>query len=462
MFDQLSERLRATFQRLRGRGRLSERDVDEALREVRLALLEADVHFRVVRDFIQRVRERAVGEEVLASLTPGQQVIRIVHEELTRTMGSGEARLAVSPRPPSVYLLAGLQGSGKTTTVAKLGYWLRRQGRRPLLVAADLARPAAVEQLQVLGAQAGVEVFSRPGATDAVEVARQALEQAVRAGHDAVLVDTAGRLEIDEALMVELERMKQALHPTEVLLVLDAMTGQAAVHVAETFHRRLGVDGLILTKLDGDSRGGAALSVREVTGRPIHFAGTGERLEGLEPFHPERMAGRILGMGDVLTLIERAQQAFDAEQARAMEKKLRDASFTLEDFVQQLRQVRRMGPLDQLLALLPGMGALKGLRGVQVDERELARLEAMVLSMTPEERRRPEIIDGSRRRRIARGSGTQVQDVNRLLRDFEQVRKLMKNMAAGLPAGRSGRGAVLPGAPGGAQRRRRKGPRLPF
>ncbi|MDI3298227.1 MAG: signal recognition particle protein [Bacillota bacterium] len=462
MFEQLSERLKTAFQRLRGRGRLSERDVDEALREVRLALLEADVHFRVVRDFVQRVRERAVGEEVLGSLTPGQQVIRIVHEELTRMMGSGEARLAVAPRPPTVLMLVGLQGSGKTTTVAKLGLWLRRQGRQPLLVAADLARPAAVEQLETLGSQAGIEVFSRRGAGDPVEVARQALEYARRSARDVMLVDTAGRLEIDEPLMAELERMKAAIHPTEILLVVDAMTGQAAVHVAETFHRRLGVDGLVLTKLDGDSRGGAALSVREVTGQPIKFVGTGERLEGLEPFHPDRMAGRILGMGDVLSLIERAQQAFDAEQARAMERKLREASFTLEDFVEQLRQVRRMGPLDQLLALLPGMDALKGLRGAQVDERELAHVEAMVLSMTPEERRRPEIIDGSRRRRIARGSGMQVQDVNRLLRDFEQVRRLMKGMAGGALPGRPGRPGALPGAAAGSRKRRRKGPRLPF
>ncbi|MDI3316462.1 MAG: signal recognition particle protein [Bacillota bacterium] len=462
MFEQLSERLKATFQRLRGRGRLTEKDVDEALREVRLALLEADVHFRVVRDFVARVRERAIGEEVLGSLTPGQQVVKIVHEELTRMMGAGEARLAVAPRPPTVVMLVGLQGSGKTTTVAKLGLWLRRQGRQPLLVAADLARPAAVEQLQTLGRQAELPVYSRPGARDPVEVARGAVEEARRSGREVVLVDTAGRLEIDEPLMAELERMKDAIHPTEILLVVDAMTGQAAVHVAETFHRRLGVDGLVLTKLDGDSRGGAALSVREVTGRPIKFVGTGERLDGLEAFHPDRMASRILGMGDVLTLIERAQEAFDAEQARRMEEKLREASFTLEDFVEQLRQVRRMGPLDQLLGMLPGMGPLKGLRGAQVDERELAHVEAMVLSMTPEERRRPEIIDGSRRRRIARGSGTQVQDVNRLLRDFDQVRRWMKGVMAGAVPGRAGRPGPQPAAAPGQRKRRRKGPRLPF
>ncbi|HEY8552040.1 MAG TPA: signal recognition particle protein [Thermaerobacter sp.] len=437
-FEGLAEKLQAVFRRLRGKGKLSEADVEAALREVRLALLEADVHYKVVKDFIGRVRERAVGQEVLESLTPAQQVIKIVHDELTRLMGGQHARLDLGGEPPVPVMLVGLQGSGKTTTAAKLARLLVRQGRQPLLVAADVYRPAAVEQLVTLGQQIQVPVYAPGTDRDPVEIAREGVADGRRRGRDVVILDTAGRLHVDDALMAELERIRQAVAPRETLLVVDAMTGQDAVNVAATFHQRLGIDGVILTKLDGDARGGAALSVRAVTGRPIKFVGLGERVDQLEPFHPERMASRILGMGDVLSLIEKAQAAFDAQQARRLERKLREQTFDLEDFLEQLRQVRKMGPLDQLLAMIPGLSGR--LQGVTVDEGELRRIEAIIQSMTPEERRHPEIINASRRRRIARGSGTRVQDVNRLLKQFAETQRLMKQMAGATRRGRRGLG----------------------
>ena len=429
MFENLSSKLQETFKRLRGKGKLTEADVSEALREVRLALLEADVNFRVVKDFVARVKEKAVGIEVLEALSPGQQVIKIVSDEITALLGGTNARLSIAPKPPTVVLMVGLQGAGKTTASGKLSAWLKKQGKRPLLVAADVYRPAAIKQLQVLGQQLDVPVFSLGSDADPVDIARAGVESAVKQGRDVVLVDTAGRLQVDDALMQELENIKAAVHPHEILLVVDAMTGQEAVSVAETFNQRLGIDGVVITKLDSDTRGGAALSVRAVTGRPIKFVGTGEKLDALEPFHPDRMASRILGMGDVLSLIEKAQAQFDEKQAMEMSQKMRKAEFTLDDFLQQLRQVRQMGPLDQLLGMLPGMGQLKQLKNVKVDEKELVHVEAIIQSMTAQERRSPDIINGSRRKRIARGSGTTVQEVNRLLRQFEESKKMMKQFA---------------------------------
>ncbi|REJ38098.1 MAG: signal recognition particle protein [Bacillota bacterium] len=437
MLERLSQRLQDAFRRLRGRGKLTEADVDEALRGLRMALLEADVNFRVVKTFIERVRERAVGQEVLRSLTPAQQVIKIVYEELARLMGGQAAHLATAPEPPTVILLCGLQGSGKTTTAAKLAAWLRRNGRRPLLVAADTQRPAAIDQLQVLGRQLDVPVFSRGTEPPPPEIARDGIREARRLGRDVVVVDTAGRLHIDDALMEELRQVHDAVSPQEVLLVVDAMTGQDAVNVAERFSAALPLTGIILTKLDGDARGGAALSLREVTGRPIKFVGVGERPEDLEPFHPERMASRILGMGDVLTLIEKAQQAAGEGQAQRLAQRLAEDRFDLEDFLEQLRQMRRMGPLDQILGMIPGLGGRR-LQGLQVDEKALKRVEAIIQSMTPEERRNPDIINGSRRRRIARGSGTTVQDVNRLLKQFAETRKMIRRLVG--PGGRGRRG----------------------
>jgi signal recognition particle subunit SRP54 len=432
MFESLSEKLQEVFRRLSGRGRLTEADVDAALREVRVALLDADVNYRVVRDFIGRVRERAVGAEVLRHLSPAQQVIKVVYEELINLLGPAAPRLEPPPQPPGIVMLVGLQGSGKTTTAAKLALHLRRQGQRPYLVAADPYRPAAGAQLEILGRQLDIPVYNEPSGRDAVAIAENGLRRARVAGATWVILDTAGRLHIDDALMAELEAMKARLRPHEVLLVADAMTGQDAVRTAEEFHRRVGLTGVILTKLDGDARGGAALSIRAVTGVPIRFIGVGEKADALEPFYPDRLASRILGMGDVLTLIEKAQEAFDREQARALEKKLRTATFTLEDFLNQLQQVKKMGPLQQLLEMIPGFSqAAKHLPAEALDERQLKRVEAIILSMTPEERRRPEIIDGSRKRRIARGSGTSIQEVNQLLNQFFQTRRLMKELMAG-------------------------------
>ncbi len=428
MFETLQSRFQQIITRLTGRGVLSEADVDAALREVRMALLEADVNFRVAKEFVARVREAATGQQITKSLSSGQQVVKLVHQELTRLLGGSPRELRFAPSPPTVLLLVGLHGSGKTTAAGKLAYRLRRRGRQPLLVATDLRRPAAVSQLQVIGTQAEVPVFALQGATDPIAVATAAVEHARRQGHDVVIVDSAGRQHIDDDLMAELRRMREAITPQEVLLVLDAMVGQDAVAMAQRFHQTLGIDGIIVAKLDGDARGGAVLSVAEVTGCPVVFAGVGEKLDALEPFYPDRMASRILGMGDVLTLIEKAQESIDAQAAAEMERKLRRAEFTLDDFRTQLRQVRTMGPLDRLLEMVPGIGAhVKGFAG-RADEKALARVEAMINSMTPEERRSPQIIDGSRRRRIARGSGTTIQDVNRLLRQFEEAKRLLKQM----------------------------------
>jgi signal recognition particle subunit SRP54 len=445
VFSGLSEKLEQVFRRLRGKGRLTEADVDEALKEVRRALLGADVNFQVVKEFVGRVRERAVGQDVLKSLTPAQQVVKIVREELAALMGGVQSKINISSRPPTVIMLVGLHGAGKTTTAAKLASYLRRQGRRPLLVAADVYRPAAVKQLQVLGAQLDIPVFSAGEKMNPVDIARAAVEHAGSAGRDVVILDTAGRLHVDDDLMGELEEIKASVRPHEILLVVDAMTGQVAVEVAQSFHRRLGLDGVILTKLDGDTRGGAALSVKAVTGCPVKFAGTGEKLDALEPFHPDRMADRILGMGDVVTLIEKAQAEFDQEKAARLNERIRSAEFTLEDFLEQLQEVKKLGPLQQILSMLPGLGTPKKLKELgDIDDRELVRVEAVIRSMTPWERRHPERIDGSRRRRIARGSGTTVQDVNRVLKQFEQTKKMVRQLV-GMEKGAKKGGRFLPG-----------------
>jgi len=430
-FEGLANRLQNTMAKIRGKGKVSEADVKEMMREVRLALLEADVNYKVVKDFIKKVSERAVGQEVMKSLTPGQQVIKVVKEELTELMGGEQSKIAVSKRPPTVILMAGLQGAGKTTTTGKLANYLRKKhNRNPLLVAADIYRPAAIKQLETLGKQLGMPVFSLGDKVSPVEIAKQALEYAKNEHHDYVLIDTAGRLHIDENLMDELKQVKEAANPDEIFLVVDAMTGQDAVNVAKSFNDELGITGVILTKLDGDTRGGAALSIRAATGAPIKFAGMGEKLDALEPFHPERMASRILGMGDVLTLIEKAQENVDQEKAKQLEEKMRTMSFTFDDFLEQLEQVRNMGPLDELISMLPGAGKMKGLKNIQVDEKQLSHVEAIIRSMTKEEKEKPEIINASRRKRIAKGSGTSVQEVNRLLKQFEEMKKMMKQMTS--------------------------------
>jgi signal recognition particle subunit SRP54 len=430
MFDTLSDKLQGALGDLRGRGVLTEEDLSRAMREIRLALLEADVNFKVVKEFVARVRERAGGAAVTKSLTPGQEVVRIVHEELTELMGSGGSKLAFSGRPPTVILLAGLQGAGKTTAAAKLALLLRKQeDKSPALVAADLQRPAAVDQLEQLGKQIQVPVYLDRSTKDAVAVARHGIEQAQAQGRDVVIVDTAGRLQIDEPLMQELAAVRKAVKPHNVLLVLDAMTGQEAVAVAEAFQERIDFDGVVLTKLDGDARGGAALSVKAVTGKPVKLASTGEKLDQLEYFHPDRMASRILGMGDVLTLIEKAEEAAEADEQEEMERRLRAGQFTFEDFLQSYRMMRRMGPLKSIVGMIPGLG--KQLQGADVDDRELSKVEAIVLSMTVDERRRPEIINGSRRARIAKGSGTTVQQVNQLLNARKQMAKMVKQMGQG-------------------------------
>ncbi len=432
MFDTLSDKLQHALGDLRGRGRLDEESVSKAMREIRLALLEADVNLQVIKDFVARVKERAVGEEVTKSLTPGQQVVKIVHEELTATMGGADSRLAFAQRGPTVILLAGLQGSGKTTAAAKLALMLRKDGRSPALVAADLQRPAAIDQLEQLGRQIQIPVYAEER-KDPVAAARRGIEWAKEQGADTVIVDTAGRHQVDQALMDELERIGKETRPLNVLLVLDAMTGQEAVNVARAFQERVAFDGILLTKLDGDARGGAALSVRAVTGKPVKLASTGEKLDQLEWFHPDRMASRILGMGDVLTLIERAEQAVEADEQAELEERLRAGEFTFDDFLASYKMLRRMGPLKGVLSMIPGLG--NQLKGLEVDERELGRVEAMILSMTPRERSFPHTIDGSRRRRIARGSGTTVQEVSRLLNARREMQKLMKQMEQGkMPA----------------------------
>ncbi|CEP68341.1 Signal recognition particle, SRP54 subunit [Moorella glycerini] len=425
VFASLADKLQETFKKLRGKGKLTEADVSAAMREIRLALLEADVNFKVVKDFINRVKERAVGQEVMQSLTPGQQVVKIVHEELTALMGGSESKINWASQPPTVIMLVGLQGAGKTTTAAKLARLVQNQGRRPLLVAADVYRPAAIKQLQVLGEQLKVPVFSMGEGSSPVDIARAAVEHARKVGSNPVILDTAGRLHINEAMMAELAAIKEAVKPQEILLVVDAMTGQDAVQVASTFHQQLGLTGVILTKLDGDTRGGAALSVRAVTGCPIKFIGMGEKTEALETFHPDRLASRILGMGDVLSLIEKAQANLDVERAKELQRKIRQQEFTLEDFLEQMKQMKKMGPLDEILSMLPGAGKMKQLKDLQIDPKEMIHTEAIIQSMTPEERRNPAIINGSRKKRIAAGSGTRVQDVNRLLRQFEEAKKLM-------------------------------------
>jgi signal recognition particle subunit SRP54 len=430
MFDTLSDKLQGALGDLRSRGVLTEEDLSRAMREIRLALLEADVNFKVVKEFVARVKERAAGAAVTKSLSPGQEVVKIVHEELTELMGSGSSRLAFAGRPPTVVLLAGLQGSGKTTAAAKLALLLRKhEGKAPSLVAADLQRPAAIDQLEQLGKQIQIPVYLDRGTKDAVAVARHGIEQAQAQGRDVVIVDTAGRLQIDEPLMKELAAIRKEVKPHNVLLVLDSMTGQEAVAVAESFADRVDFDGVVLTKLDGDARGGAALSVKAVTGKPVKLASTGEKLDQLEYFHPDRMASRILGMGDVMTLIERAEQAAEADEKEEMERRLRAGQFTFDDFLQSYRMMRKMGPLKSIAGMIPGLG--KQLQGVNVDDGELGRVEAIVLSMTPDERRRPEIINGARRARIARGSGTTVQQVNKLLTARKQMAKMVKQMGQG-------------------------------
>lgn len=440
MFDSLTEKLESTFRRLRGVGRITERNIEETVREVRLALLEADVHFQVVKDFTERVREKALGREVISSLTPAQQFIKIVDEELTAVMGGRAAPFDLEGPCPAVVLLVGLQGSGKTTTAAKLARYVREElKRQPYLVPADTYRPAAIEQLTILGQQIGCPVHPSNPNRSPVELALEGVAQARAQGCDSVIVDTAGRLQIDGELMAEIERMKKGLAPRQVLLVVDAMTGQDAVEVAKGFHGRVGVSGVVLTKLDGDARGGAALSVRAVTGAPVLFVGTGEKIDALEVFHPDRMARRILGMGDVLSLVERAQRAYDAKQARDLERKIRRNEFTIEDFREQLRAVRKMGAMGELVSLIPGMKKLT--RGMDLSEAEgeLKRVEAIINSMTKQERRNHQILNGSRRRRIAAGSGTSVAEVNRFLKQFEQTRKMMKQMSKFL-----GRGGLPP------------------
>lgn len=445
MFESLSEKLQDVFRKLRGKGVLSEGDVNEAVREVRLVLLEADVNFRVVKDFIARVRERAVGQEVLQSLSPAQHVVKIINEELIELLGGSESGLKLASKPPTVIMLAGLHGSGKTTTAAKLANLTRRQGRKPLLAATDIYRPAAIKQLQILGEQLGIPVFALGDKQDPVNIAKAAVNSAASNGQDVVILDTAGRLHIDEEMMDELARIRSALSPQEVLLVIDAMTGQDAVNVAEQFNAALEVDGFILTKLDSDARGGAALSIKAVTGKPIKFAGVGEKLDALEPFHPERMASRILGMGDVLSLIEKAEAALDQQKAEELERKLRENKFDFEDYLEQLQQMRKMGPLDQLLGMIPGFGGklARGGQAIEIDERQIGRVEAIIRSMTREERRHPEILNGSRRRRIAQGSGASVQEVNRLLNQFEQTRKMIRELAEIEQGGRRRSGSKL-------------------
>jgi signal recognition particle subunit SRP54 len=443
MFDTLADRFDGIFKRLRGRGRLSDTDVDEVAREIRLALLEADVNVRVVKQFVARVKERAAGAEITKSLSPAQQIIKIVHEQLIETLGGTTGKLAVSSKPPAVVLVAGLQGSGKTTAAAKLARVLEQQGKQVLLVGADLQRPAAVEQLRVLGQRIGVPVYSEP--TDPVAVALGGIKEAARLGRNVVIIDTAGRIQVDAELMDELTRVRDAVQPHDALLVVDAMTGQEAVNVAEAFTEATSLTGVVLTKIDGDARGGAALSVKEVTGLPILYAGTGEKLEDFEPFHPDRMASRILGMGDVMTLIEKAEATFDTDEAAKAQEKLEKGQFTLEDFLDQMRQMRKMGPISNLVGMLPGMP--KELRNAEIDEGELGRIEAVICSMTPEERRDPSIINGARRLRIARGSGTSTQQVNALLKQFKLVSQMVRSMSKA-PKGKRARMA-LPGLPGG-------------
>ncbi len=423
-FEGLTAKLNAAFKKLRGKGRLSESDIKEAMREIRLALLEADVSYKVVKDFVKSVSERCVGQDVMESLTPAQMIVKIVNDELIALMGSENQRITISPKSPTVVMLVGLQGAGKTTNGAKLAGLFKKQGKRPLLVACDIYRPAAIKQLEVVGGQLGIPVFQM-GQENPVKIAKAAIRHAQQHGNDIVFLDTAGRLHVDEALMTELKSIKAEVEPSEILLVVDAMTGQDAVNAAQTFNEWLDIDGVMLTKLDGDARGGAALSVKAVTGKPVKFIGTGEKLDMIEPFHPERMASRILGMGDVLSLIEKAEQALDQKKAAELEQRLRANKFTLADFYDQLMQIKKMGSMQELLGMMPGMGAMKNM---QVDESALGRVEAIILSMTPYERENPNVLNSSRKRRIALGCGQKVEDINRLLKQFDQMQQLIKQM----------------------------------
>jgi signal recognition particle subunit SRP54 len=427
MFEQLTEKLDGVFKRLRGHGKLSEANIDDAMREVRRALLEADVNFKVARSFIARVKGRSIGQEVLKSITPGQQVVKVVHEELIRLLGEENSPLNTPGPAPNVVMMVGLQGAGKTTTAAKLARLVKAKGSKPLLVAADVYRPAAIDQLEVLGGELDVPVYRAPDGTAPLDICKKAMERAADEGLDPVILDTAGRLHVDDERMSEVREIQALLKPAEILFVADGATGQDAVTAASSFHEALAFTGVVLTRMDSDTRGGAALSIRDVTGVPIKFVGTSEKLDGLDPFHPDRMASRILGMGDVVTLVERAQQTVEVDQARRMEQKLRTASFTFDDFLDQLEQVRKMGPLDELMKMIPGMG--KAMKGVQVDDDSFVHVEAIIKSMTCEERARPQILNGSRRKRIARGSGTGIQDVNRLIKQFSGMQKMMKRMS---------------------------------
>ena len=428
MFQSLSDRIESAFKRFRSKGKLTEADVKEGMREIKLALLEADVNFKVVKEFVAKCTERAVGSQVLESLVPSQQIVKIVNEELTALMGGSVSKLHISSKPPTIVMMVGLQGAGKTTHSGKLAGLYKRQGKRPLLVACDVYRPAAIQQLQIVGGQLDIPVFTLGDKVSPVEIARQGIEHAKKHGHDMVFIDTAGRLHIDEGMMGELQDIKKLLEPTEILLVVDAMTGQDAVNVAKAFNEQLDITGVIMTKMDGDTRGGAALSVKHVTGKPIKFIGTGEKLDTIEPFHPDRMASRILGMGDVLTLIEKAEAAYDEKQAAELERKMREQRFTLTDYLDQFEQLKKMGSMEQLLGMMPGM---KGLKDVKVDEKEIDRMKAIILSMTVKEREKPEIINASRRKRITAGAGTTVEKVNRLLKQYDQTNKMMKELTSG-------------------------------
>jgi signal recognition particle subunit SRP54 len=429
MLESLSQKLESAFKRLRGQGKITPQNVEESLREIRRALLDADVNYRVAKQFVEDVRKRALGQEVLSSITPGQLIIKIIFDEMVKLLGTSRADVAEAQTPPTVILVTGLQGAGKTTFAAKLALLLKKKGRLPLLVAADIYRPAAVDQLEMLGKQSGIPVYVEREGKDAVAIARHAIEHARKNIRDTVIVDTAGRLHVDEAMMLEVERIKQATQPNEILFAVDSMTGQDAVNSAKAFHDRLNFDGIVLTKLDGDTRGGAALSIRSVVQKPIKFIGVGEKLEALEPFHPDRMASRILGMGDIVSLVEKAQENFDQAKAEKLDEKLRKATFTFEDFLEQLQQVKKMGPLDQVMAMIPGMSKLPA--NAEVNEKQFVRVEAIIHSMTREERARPSLLNGSRRRRIAMGSGTSVQEVNRLVKQFEEMQKMMKRMSKG-------------------------------
>ena len=427
IFEGLSDKLQGALSKLKSKGKLTEKDVKDAMREVKLALLEADVNFKVVKDFVKKVQERCVGQEVMSSLTPGQHVIKIVNEELTSLMGDVSSKITISPKPPTIVMMVGLQGAGKTTTSGKLGGYFKKQGKRPLLVACDIYRPAAIKQLQVVGEKLDIPVFNMGDKESPVNIAKAGLSHAIKNNHDLVIIDTAGRLHIDETLMDELKNIKSEVKPHEILLVVDSMTGQDAVNVAESFNEALGVDGVILTKLDGDTRGGAALSIRAVTQKPIKFIGMGEKLDDLEPFYPDRMASRILGMGDILSLIEKAQESMDLDKAKQLEQKIKKQDLDFEDFLEQMEQIQNMGPLDKILGMIPGIGNMKDQLGdVDLNGKEMKRTKAIVQSMTIEERRDPSILNASRKKRIARGSGTSVQDVNRLIKQFNEMKKMMK------------------------------------